>query len=332
MTDFSTSEHEDTVSALALLSAAVSDSGEDSSTAPEASSKAVTKPKSKKAAKTEAVGEVLPPDPVSKAQTEIESLTADEARNMAQQLSNAGEFENFRLGGVFSTVNRNKYFLEYGFEDFKAWVEAEHGIKYRKAMYLLQIYDAVLEFNLKWEEIQHIGWTKLKTLLNPNLTMVTAENIADWVKKAEKLTVMQLEDLLKSKSGDQNAIESDVSGSSTLTFKVHGDQKEVIREALEQIKEQSGTTFDAVALQLMATEYLGKPMVSTAPLPQGAPDATVVIDALTQDTALKDTVFAQLGWMEMLNVIGKIWPTIELSVTVPPDMLPEAGPTNADDL
>jgi hypothetical protein len=312
-----TSEHDSAIETGPVESASEdnSESQDLTEVPPVAETKALAKTKSAKS------GHVIPPDPISKAAKEIENLTSDQARDMAKSLVNEGEFETFRLGGVFSVVNNQKYFLQYGFPDFKSWVEAEHGYKYRKAMYLAQVYDLVLELKLDWAKIHHIGWTKLKTILNPNNLLVNAENIDEWIEKAEKMTVLQLEDLVKAKSESGNAIEGDEGKTTTtLTFKLHTDQKETIRTALEQVKAQSGTAFDTVALEMMALEYLGK--APATPVPASPAQTSDSLEAMLKG----------MGVMPTLELINKIWPDVELNANMPEEMLAGTAQSSHDDL
>jgi hypothetical protein len=41
------------------------------------------------------------------------------------------------------------------------------------------------------------------------------------------------------------------------TFKLHGDQKEIVEAALGHVKQKTGTTVDTVALELICQQYMG---------------------------------------------------------------------------
>jgi hypothetical protein len=97
--------------------------------------------KSKKAA-------VIPPDPIGQATHTIENLDAEQARRTAHDLLDGAEFSKFQLGGVLLQVIEKKHYTKYGSADFKSFVDAEFGFKYRTAMYLVQIYNQVLELSL----------------------------------------------------------------------------------------------------------------------------------------------------------------------------------------
>jgi hypothetical protein len=253
-------------------------------------------------------GQVLPPDLISQAAYNIEKLNAEQAMKMADVLMDGTEFSTFQLGGVFSVVNSKKYFADYGHADFKSWVENAFGIKYRKAMYLQQIYEQVLELNLTWAKIKHLGWTKLKTLLSPNLNLITADNLDEWVKKAEMMTVLQLENAVSAKkSGNDTAIEQDGNPTTKVSFALHADQKETIRAALEKAKEISGTGSDTVALEMIATDFLGKP----APVQSSATPASTGAFVIDLPGPITDSQ------MEALEIFEKAFPDIELEVKIP---------------
>lgn len=260
----------------------------------------------------------LPPDIISQAAHVIENLDAQGAFAMANELLDGSEFNTFKLGGVLLRVNSEKYFTTIGnegkgYESFKEFVEIEYGFKYRKAMYLVEIYSAVIELNLTWDKIKHIGWTKLKTLLNSNLNLVTAENIDGWIKKAEGMTVLQLESAVKgATSNNGQAIENDPGKEvTTMTFKLHPDQKDVLRTALEKAKEQGGFDTDTVALEMIATQFLGSPGFTTSTV------SAEPVAATTFDGVSMAETFATLGYAKVLEFFEQAFPTIELSVSIP---------------
>ena len=279
--------------------------------------KALTTAKDKKATQKQ---QILLADPISKAANTIENLTAEAALKMAVELVDGTEFSTFQLGGVFAKVNSSKYFLDYGHPDFKSWVEQAHGMKYRKAMYLISIYETLLGMALPWDKVKGLGWTKLKTMLNPNLNLLTAENVDEWVDKAKNMTVLQLESAVTANSKDQDgsATEQDAGKTvTTMTFKLHADQKELIREALEKAKATSGTTYDTVALEQVAMEFLGKPIAPPASKPV---EGQVFMKMETgADVKSLAAMFKATGYELVLEAFGEAFPSITLDVLLAED-------------
>jgi len=48
----------------------------------------------------------------------------------------------------------------------------------------------------------------------------------------------------------------------TKIFKLHADQRETIEQALSQVKEQTHTEYDAVALELICADYMSSPTLA----------------------------------------------------------------------
>jgi hypothetical protein len=252
------------------------------------------KQKSKKVAKVADKGDVI----VSTAHT-MENLTKEKAYALAQQLAENVEFTFFQLGGVLSVIQSHGWYHDEGYETFRDFVEAEYGLQYRKAVYLIAIYNGLVESGVPWEKVKHLGWTKLKELAH----ILTPTNVDEWMGKVDGLTVLQLQQLLKSSgSPDVEAgvePQQEANKITTLTIKVHSDQKEVIREAIEKAKTESATEYDSVALENICMQYLGEP----------SKQRDLVAEMKSR------------GPMEILNVFEAAFPEVELSVNK--DSLPK---------
>lgn len=229
----------------------------------EAVTEAVTKVKVKTAeqAQVESTAETVAEDDlIVKTAHEIENLKEDKAFKLIPTLMNNIDHDGFRLGGVLSVIQSQGWFMNKGYENFRAYVEAECGIQYRKAMYLIQIYNGLVESGVQWHQVGHLGWTKLKELA----PILTFHNVDEWVGVAENMTVLQLQEHIKAASAGTESgsspekADADTSKkTTTLTFKLQEDQKTTIREALDKCKHETGTEFDAVALEAIALDYMG---------------------------------------------------------------------------
>lgn len=196
---------------------------------------------------------------------EIENLTEHDAHALVTQLRESTDFSSFRLGGVLSVIQTNKWFGKH--ETFKDYCINEHGIEYRKAAYWVQIYNGLIESEVPWAKVKHLGWTKLKEIVG----VLTPTNVDKWVKLAEQQTTLQLQESVKA-AKQQAAITSEGAGDgegteaqppadeqpkvTTKTFKVHPDQKKTIETALKKAKEVSGTEVDTVALEFICLDYM----------------------------------------------------------------------------
>jgi len=242
-----------------------------------------------------------PPDLIVLTAHEIENLKEDKAFKMIPQLLNNIDHDYFRLGGVLSLVQAQGWYMDKNYENFRAFVEAETGILYRKAMYLIQIYNGLVESGVTWEKVKHLGWSKLKELA----VILTPENVDDWVARIDdgNMTVLQIQEYIKSQSAgtlqnDEPESLLKTSATTTMTFKLHEDQKATIREALDKVKHQTGTEFDAVALEHMALDFLG---------------GDSKLKALPTLAELMKGKSAE----EVLGVFGVIFPEVTLEATLP---------------
>lgn len=226
---------------------------------------------------------------------QIENLSESDALEMADKLVDARGENDFRLGGVLAVIQSKNWFS--GYPNLKALVENRYGIAYRKAMYLVGIYQDLVKNQVPWDKVQDIGWSKLKEISQ----FMNAENVDDWVVKAKSMTVLQLQDLVKSmKTAGSNAKEGATVTSevTTMTFKVHPDQKESIRSALDKAKEEANTEYDTVALEMICVGYLnGSVSVDKSAPP---PDLKALMKVLTPE--------------DVLQVFEEVFPEVNLSV------------------
>jgi hypothetical protein len=226
---------------------------------------------------------------------EIESYTKTKALNAAEKLAEDIEANYFKLGGVLKVILQQQWYE--GYPTFEVFVREKFGFKDRKANYLMLIYTSLVDNQIPWEKVSHLGWTKLKDLA----PILTKENVDEWVAKADSLTVLELQALLKaSKEGE------DVDGEKTaktstdmvkIAFKLHADQAELVQSALAKAKGELGSDHDNVALAGICSGYL-------------ANASGVQIAGSLQDQ------FKALGLEAVLSAFEQVFPNVDLEVTV----------------
>jgi hypothetical protein len=227
---------------------------------------------------------------------EVENLTQEVAFQMVPALVEDMEFNLFRLGGILSVIRNHKWFGEH--KNFKELVEKDFNMEYRKAMYFAEIYDKLLENDIPWESVKDVGWTKLRVLAK----YLTLENVDYWVAQAKKLTFIQLIEALKQSAKtpvpneDPEEGETVTTTVTTYTLKLHEDQKEVIKTAIERCKEETDTDFDNVALERICTGYLGG-----------------TIDIETNNVSVEESL-KKMGYEKALDTFAELWPDINIVV------------------
>lgn len=184
---------------------------------------------------------------------EVESLTKTKALNLAENLAENIEVNYFKLGGVLRLINDNSWFE--GFDYFDDFVYEKYGFQGRKARYLISIYDHLVTKQIPWDKVSHLGWTKLKDLA----PILTQENVDEWVAKAEKATVIELQAMIKAtkpaEEGDKTAKTTDEVVK--MTFKLKPDQADIVTQALAKAKGELHTEYDTVAIENICSGYVG---------------------------------------------------------------------------
>jgi hypothetical protein len=193
---------------------------------------------------------------------EIENLTEDKANNLYWELSESSEFNYFKIGGVLAVIREKKFFGKY--ESFKEKVEAEFGMKVRKAEYMIELYNDIVASEVPWEKLKGIGWTKLKEISH----LIDNDNIDEWAEKCKSMNIATLIAEVKALNpGQKIAVGKPVTNSiKTMSFRLHEDQQELVNEAFEKAEEAAGTDVKAVLLSdVICSEYLasGKTKVVT---------------------------------------------------------------------
>jgi hypothetical protein len=201
-------------------------------------------------------GEIVGPDELNDVVHLVENLKEKDAKALVGTLAESAEFTFFKLGGVLSIIQANGWFAPHA--SFREYVENEHGINYRRAVYWVGIYNDLSESKVPWDKVKNLGWSKLKEIAG----LLTPENVDAWVEAAMGQTVMQLvETVAKSKQPETAALTDQSqpaapSQTTTRTFKVHPDQKKTIDEALKKAKQVSGTSDDTPALEYICLDYI----------------------------------------------------------------------------
>jgi hypothetical protein len=221
---------------------------------------------------------------------EVETLTKTKALNEADRLAENIEVNYFKLGGILKLINDNSWFE--GFEAFDDFVEEKYGFASRKARYLISIYENLVTKMIPWEKVSHLGWTKLKDLA----PVLTPENVDDWVAKAEKLTVKELQAVLKAEAGEGGEkIQKTTEDVIKISFKLKADQADIVTQALAKAKGELHTEFDSVAIENICSGYVGG------------------TSAVSKPYSL-DEVIQATGFEPMLKRVAELFPQFDITV------------------
>ena len=196
-----------------------------------------------------------PMDPIHATVSEVQGLKSEEeAIKYIRGLVDANDFNFFQMGGMLAEMLTHGWMGEY--DDFGSMVEGEFGLKYRKALYLIVIYHAVVSCGASWDEVKKIGWSKLRLIA----TLLTPDNYKAWFEKIADVSFVTVEEMVKAAGADGSQASADAGAESTpkktLKFVVHEDQLETIKEALKKARAAGNTEFDGPALEWICIDYL----------------------------------------------------------------------------
>ena len=178
---------------------------------------------------------------------------SNEVRQQIMEAAAAIDESYQSLAKLLHETYDNGYYMRWGFENFKEYCETEVGVHYRKARYLVGIAEAIKDLGIEWDDVEGVGWTKMRTLL----PMLKEDGVVgDWFELAKQYSVKDLEKLVKdAKLGfDINADGGDKIV--TLTFRMTPEQSEIITDALDTAKKASETSDNVLAFEQMAFDYV----------------------------------------------------------------------------
>ena len=176
-------------------------------------------------------------------------LTAENATEAARDLVLADSTNSFELGAVLLEV-RNRALFPEGM-DFKAWVADELEYKYRKAAYLIEIYSKAQELGLQWEDVKHLGWSKLAKLSS----ILTAENHKKVLEEVADMKLIEVEAYVKDmKAGEASPTKP--TGLTKWSAQLSDDQHELVEGAMEHAMEAGNVDTHGMALEYVSQHYL----------------------------------------------------------------------------
>lgn len=134
----------------------------------------------------------------------------------------------YRLGNLLWEVKEGELFLDWGYASWEEYAEIEVGRKKRACQEYMRIAGTLdRALGIPWNEVRHIGWSKLKTVEPLCDTVKTA---MVWIKKAEKHSRKELEVLVRREQAKRNGKDPDalpVRASPKITRIPHNTDEEI---------------------------------------------------------------------------------------------------------
>jgi len=141
----------------------------------------------------------------------LAKLSKPEILNLLSFLTEKISRSFIMMGGLLHTIRKNKWYNP-DYPNFQDFCDAYAEIQYRKAMYLITIYESLVNNHIPFEEAVKLGYTKL-VLLAPYFTQENYESVISW---ALPLKTLQVETALAGMSKTAKDFIDKVSSASTL--------------------------------------------------------------------------------------------------------------------
>lgn len=203
---------------------------------------------------------------ITKSVTQEISDDGDNAIAAAKRLMETSEKTGYTLGGVLAVISRQKLyetlkvkgeFPYAGHKGFEAFCVEYLNCRYRKAQYLIGIYEAFTNAGLTEAKIGSIGWTKARELVS--ILNAEPESAETWLELAKTSSTEEVADAVKArltKIGAKQHGNTKTVRSVVCRFTVHADEGKVIEEALAMAKEQADTDDDSKAFAYIVKEWM----------------------------------------------------------------------------
>ena len=285
-----------------------------------------TKSAKKGAAKTEVVnsdvktGEIVEGDVLADLVHEVENLKEKAAYDLIANLIEETDVVFFKLGGVLSVCLSNQW--SQGYPSFKEMLEGKYGFGYRKAMYLIEVYNKLANSGIEWDKLKPLGWTKVQIIA----PVLTVENADSWIKIAGEQNSLTLIETVKNSKKPLIEGESQPKTVTNMKFVLHSDQKKTVDAALDKAKAASSTDVASVALEYICLDYMGgvsydQRVATAGPVATGKAIAKAFGGNPEQLAAL----MGQLDIEAALNAVGAAAPNLNITVALADDGESEAA-------
>jgi hypothetical protein len=177
------------------------------------------------------------------------------------EAKNASEAAYWRLAAALHRVWDESAYLEWGYETFNDYVDAELDMQRRKAQYLVAIagwFGEQSESVQDW--VKTLGWTKARELVG----VVDDTNLNGWREIADGASLREISEAVKAAktlattADDDDAQAPAEDKPKAKRFMLFDGQMNNVESALSLAKTNAGTEKDGHALDLICTEYLAQ--------------------------------------------------------------------------
>jgi hypothetical protein len=179
---------------------------------------------------------------------------ANNLREEALRAKDMVEIGYMKLAKCLYDIYTQNVYQTWDFPSFESYIDSELQFNYRKAMYLVEIYNKALMLNMDMERLERLGWTKAKELIR----VVDQSNAEEWMDIAEKSTAKELNFKVKTERDlqeDKSSVIDNAPTTTTITLKLGMVEHAIIKDALEESTKLINTDDIALALANICQEW-----------------------------------------------------------------------------
>jgi hypothetical protein len=174
-------------------------------------------------------------------------------RAIAKQCLENIEQNWFTFSRVMFRIYQQEEFKEWGYSNFKDYVEGELAFKYKTAMWRVAMGQAIEQFNVTPEDVEGMGgWTKFG-FLTPKINKdMKRKDFLELIKMAKTMTAREVKDFVETSSNETQV----VAKHATMSFLFTNESITVMNEALAVAMGLASSESKTVAIEYIVTEWL----------------------------------------------------------------------------
>lgn len=184
--------------------------------------------------------------------------TQEAVRDVTKDLVQLREKAKIVLAEMLNTIYHEEYYNTWGYDSFMDYVEKELEFQYRQAMYLVEIWDALVnKRGIPVDVMRKSTWSKLKEVVRScKVEEVETDDIITLIEDSGDMTVEEV--AFKSKELVHVATKSakKPEKACTVTFKLWEEQYENLQKAIDAAAEVSGSKKSGANLDLICTSFI----------------------------------------------------------------------------
>jgi hypothetical protein len=191
---------------------------------------------------------------VSRSESMSEQSSDQLVRDEALKARDMVETGYMKLARCLYDIYQQSLYAKWEYVSFENYIDVELQIAYRKALYLVDVYNMAVNFNLDTVRLEKIGWTKTREVAK----IINSENADEWLTMAENCTVKELMVAVKAeKEGilPKSNVVDELPTTSTVTFKLGMIEHAIIRDALDESLRLINTDDLALAFTNICQEW-----------------------------------------------------------------------------